>query len=145
MSLEGPYDPVNIFAKIIEGKMPCAKVYEDEDVLAFMDAFPQSRGHTLVIPKTPVRNLLDVDAEMLQMLIERTQMIAKGVQQAFLPEGIILTQFNGAVAGQTVFHLHFHIIPAYAETELTGHGGTKMADIEQLQRHAAIVAAALDL
>lgn len=145
MSLEGAYDPVNIFAKIIQGKMPCAKVYEDEDVLSFMDAFPQSRGHTLVIPKTPVRNLLDVDAEMLQMLIERTQMITKGVQRAFLPEGIILTQFNGAVAGQTVFHLHFHIIPAYADTELSGHGGTKIADMEQLQRHAAIVAAALDL
>mgnify|MGYP000678135537 CR=1 FL=1 len=125
--------------------MPCAKVYEDEDVLSFMDAFPQSRGHTLVIPKTPVRNLLDVDAEMLQILIERTQMIAKGVHKAFLPEGIMLSQFNGAAAGQTVFHLHFHIVPRYADTDLTAHGGTKMADMEQLERHAAIIAAALDL
>lgn len=145
MSLEGAYDPSNIFSKIIQGKMPCAKVYEDEDVLSFMDAFPQSRGHTLVIPKLRVRNLLDVDSEMLQILIERTQMIAKGVQKAFLPEGIILTQFNGAVAGQTVFHLHFHIIPRYADSGLSGHAGTKMADMEQLERHAAIINAALDL
>ncbi len=145
MSLEDDYDPGNIFAKISEGRLPCARVYEDEDVLAFMDAFPQSKGHTLVIPKLPVRNILDVDSEMLQVLIERTQMIAKGIQRAFLPDGIIVTQFNGAAAGQTVFHLHFHIIPRYLETDMAGHAGTKMADMDQLKRHATIIAAALDL
>ncbi|MCI5045397.1 MAG: HIT family protein, partial [Aquisalinus sp.] len=108
------YDPENIFAKIIRGEIPNTTVYEDDDVLSFMDLFPQSEGHTLVIPKNvQAVNFLDIDAETLGVLIQRTQMIAKAVNQALDPEGIRIVQFNGEAAGQTVFHLHFHIIPMW--------------------------------
>ena len=112
------YDPNNIFAKIIRGEIPSHKVYEDADVLAMMDIFPQSRGHLLVIPKAPSRNLLDADPAVLAAAIVQVQRLAKAVQKALSPDGIRIVQFNEAPAGQSVFHLHFHVIPVYQGTEL---------------------------
>lgn len=137
MSLSGTYDPDNIFAKILRGEIPNATVYEDEDILSFMDAFPQSRGHTLVIPKAPSRNLLDTDPKVLANVIAKTQLIARAVNKALNPDGITVTQYNGAPAGQTVFHLHFHIIPRYTGCALGSHGVGQMADIEELTALAA--------
>jgi histidine triad (HIT) family protein len=133
MSLDGSYDAGNIFAKIIRGEAPCAKVYEDDDVLAFLDLFPQGRGHTLVIPKASgARNLLDVDPAVLSRLILGVQKVAAGVRKALDPDGLVVTQFNGAPAGQTVYHLHFHIIPRFDGVALAGHGGGRMADAGEL-------------
>jgi histidine triad (HIT) family protein len=133
MSLDGAYDDQNIFAKVLRGEAPAAKVYEDEGVLAFMDLFPQSRGHTLVISKTSTaRNLLEVDPADLCTLMQGVQRVAKAVRAALRPDGIIVTQFNGATAGQTVFHLHFHIIPRWDGAPMAGHGGARMADTVEL-------------
>ncbi|OYX34280.1 MAG: HIT family protein [Caulobacterales bacterium 32-69-10] len=142
MSLDGAYDDANIFAKMIRGEAPCAKVYEDDAVLAFLDLFPQSRGHTLVISKTAqARNLLDVEPAALEALILGVQKVAQGVRAALKPDGIVLTQFNGAQAGQTVYHLHFHIIPRYEGVALAGHGGARMADTVELAELAKEIGA----
>ena len=143
MSLDAAYDPGNIFAKILRGEIPAARVFEDDDVLAFMDAFPQSPGHVLVIPKRPARTLLDAPTQALGPLIVHVQRIARAVRAALQPDGLVITQFNGAPAGQTVFHLHFHIIPRYDGVALKGHGQAGMADMETLQTQAAQIAAAL--
>lgn len=128
MTLTGPYDTDNIFAKILRGEAPCHKVFEDDVALAFLDIFPQSRGHTLVIPKTPAPNLLDFPSDALGDYMLRVQMIARGVTKTLSPDGVTVVQFNGAPAGQTVFHLHFHVIPAYEDTALAGHGQAGRAD-----------------
>ena len=141
--MDGQYDPDNIFAKILRGEMPSVKVYEDEEVLSFMDVFPQSKGHTLVIPKVPSRNLLDTDPEVLAGLTQKTQMIARAVKKGLNPDGIVITQFNGAPAGQTVFHLHFHIIPRYDGAGLGQHAGGGMADMNELKSLADQIKAAL--
>ena len=133
MSIEGVYDPDNIFAKVLRGEAPAAKVFEDGEVLAFMDLFPQSRGHLLVISKTSTaRNILDVEPDALAVLMKGVQRVTKAVHAALKPDGIIVTQFNGAPAGQTVFHLHVHIIPRWENTPMTGHGGARMADTVEL-------------
>ena len=139
MSLDGTYDPDNIFAKILRREIPNATVYEDDQVLSFMDAFPQSKGHTLVIPKVPSRNLLDTDPDILANLIQETQKIAAAVKAAFTPDGITITQFNGAPAGQTVFHLHFHIIPRYTGARISAHASGAMADFEDLKTQAEAI------
>lgn len=144
MSLHGNYDDQNIFAKILRGEMPCVKVYEDENILSFMDVFPQSDGHTLVIPKAPSRNLLETNAKDIGRLFGSVQRIAKAVETALKPDGIVITQFNGAPAGQTVFHTHVHIIPRYEGTSLGAHGGAgDMADMDKLQELAAKISAEL--
>ena len=143
MSLSGTYDSGNVFAKIIGGDMPCVKVYEDGGVLVIMDAFPQSKGHALVIPKTPSRNLLEVAPKDIGRLFGTVQRIATAVNTALSPDGIIITQFNGAPAGQTVFHTHVHIIPRYAGDELKGHASAAMADMKDLESIAALIRAAL--
>ena len=143
MSLHGTYDPDNIFAKIIRGEIPAVKVFEDDQVLAFMDVFPQARGHMLVICKTSkARNLLEAEAKTLGRLIGATQKAAAAVTAALKPDGVVITQFNGAPAGQTVFHLHFHVIPRY-EGEALGRHGEGMADVEELKAVAEKIAAAL--
>lgn len=121
------YDPDNIFGKILKGEIPSHKVYEDDETLAFMDVMPQSRGHTLVIPKTGSRNLLDADPQILSELILKTQKIARAVMAAMKADGFRIAQFNEPAAGQTVFHLHFHIIPMYEGVPLKPHTG-QMAD-----------------
>jgi histidine triad (HIT) family protein len=142
MSLDGDYDPNNIFAKILRGEMPSARVFEDGDIFAFMDVFPQSRGHTLVISKhSRARNLLDVEPEPLQALILGVQRVTRAVRAALEPDGIVVTQFNGASAGQSVFHLHFHIIPRWAGAPLRPHGQGGMADPVELAALAEQISA----
>ena len=142
MSLDGDYDHANIFAKILRGEAPSARVFEDHDVLAFMDVFPQARGHTLVISKhSQARNLLDVEPEPLEKLILGVQRITRAVRAALNPDGIMVGQFNGAPAGQTIFHLHFHIIPRWAGTPLRPHGEGGMADPVELGALARQIAA----
>lgn len=144
MTLHAPYDTDNIFAKILRSEMPCVKVYEDDNILSFMDVFPQSEGHTLVIPKAPSRNLLETNAKDIGRLFGSVQRIAKAVETALKPDGIIITQFNGAPAGQTVFHTHVHIIPRYEGTSLGAHNSLDdMADMSKLQELAAKISAEL--
>ncbi len=136
------YDSNNVFAKILRGEIPAFKVYEDERTLAFMDAMPQSEGHTLVIPKTEARNFFDIEPETLAHLIKTTQHVAKGVRQAFEPDGVRVIQFNEPAAGQTVFHIHFHIVPCYEGRDLRHHS-RDMADKTQLAEHAERIKRAL--
>lgn len=143
MSLQTQYDPQNIFAKILSGDIPSARVYEDDRVLSFMDAFPQSRGHTLVIPKVQACNLFDIPADDLQNLIAHTQKIGRAVRDALAPDGIRLMQFNGEPAGQTVFHIHFHIMPVWEDSPPRRHGSGEMADFNELKDLAAQIKAKL--
>ena len=144
MSLSGQYDDGNIFAKMIRGEAPCAKVYEDAATMAFLDLFPQSRGHTLVISKTAkARNLLDASPEDLAAIMATVRKVAVALNAALAPDGLVVTQFNGAVAGQTVFHLHFHLIPRWELIPLAGHGGAKMADPTELAALAKTIGAAI--
>jgi histidine triad (HIT) family protein len=144
MSLSGAYDPGNIFAKIVRGEAPCHKVFEDDIVLSFLDVFPQSRGHSLVILKAvQARNLLDLPADQFGPLFARVQKVAGAMTRALNPDGLRLVQFNGAPAGQTVFHLHVHIVPVYAGVAMAGgHGQGPMADPAKLAETAALIAAA---
>jgi len=145
MSLDGVYDPGNVFARVLRGELPAHKVYETKDALALMDLFPQSPGHVLVIPKgVEARNLLDLDPQALPSLMLAVQTVAKAVRKALNPDGVIVTQFNGAPAGQTVFHLHVHIIPRYEGTPLKGHGQSGMADASELASLAARIASAIE-
>ncbi|MDX1370700.1 HIT family protein [Pseudomonas sp.] len=136
MSLHGDYDPQNIFAQIIRGEAPCYKLYEDDDVLAFLDLFPQSYGHTLVIPKrAAARNILDIDADSLCKLMRVTQQLTRVLVDELQPEGVQVAQFNGAPAGQTVFHIHLHIVPRFPGQGLGVHASSKAdpGELEQLQ------------
>ncbi|MDZ4759479.1 MAG: HIT family protein [Alphaproteobacteria bacterium] len=145
MSLDGSYDCANIFAKVLRGEAPAVKVFEDDEVLVMMDIFPQSQGHCLVVPKiSESRNLLDFPAARLGALFERVQRVARAVVAALAPDGVIITQFNGAAAGQTVFHLHVHVIPRYGNLPLEKHHQGRMADMDVLKQQAARIAAALD-
>ncbi|MGE5565414.1 MAG: HIT family protein [Parcubacteria group bacterium] len=144
MSLDGTYDEQNVFAKIVRGEIPAVKIFEDDEVLAFMDAFPQAKGHCLVISKTSkARNLLDAEPKTLGRVIGATQKLARAVRAALNPDGIVVMQFNGAPAGQTVYHLHFHVIPRWEGVALGRHGGGEMADMGELRELAAQISAAL--
>jgi histidine triad (HIT) family protein len=141
MSLDGDYDPDNIFAKIVRGDMPAAKVFEDHDVLAFMDVFPQGRGHTLVVHKRAhARNLLEIEPEPLQTLILGVQRVTRAVRAALKPDGVLVMQFNGAASGQTIYHLHFHVIPRWEGVPLGRHAGGAMADQAELADLAKAIA-----
>lgn len=145
MTLHAAYDPENIFAKILRGDMPNVTVYEDDTILAFMDVFPQSGGHTLVIPKhIQARNLLDMPPNHLGSYMLKVQKVARAVEVGLKPDGVVITQFNGGVAGQTVFHLHFHIIPRWHGVPLGRHSSGEMADMDKLQELAAQIKAGLD-
>ena len=137
------YDPDNIFAKILRGEIPCHKVYEDDHTLAFMDVMPQVDGHILVIPKVPSRNLLDADPTTFGPLMV-VQKLAQAAKRAFDAEGVLIKQFNEQAAGQTIYHLHFHVLPRKEGTELRPHTG-KMADHALLARHAEMVRNALQV
>jgi len=115
------YDPNNIFAKILRGEMPAHKVYEDDRTVAFMDVMPQANGHALVLPKTPSRNLLDADPAIFASLFATVQKVARAAKKAFSADGITVIQFNEPAAGQTVYHLHVHIIPRFEGVELKIH------------------------
>jgi len=136
------YDTNNIFAKILRGDIPSVKVYEDDDTLAFMDVMPQAPGHLLVIPKTGSRNILDADPAVLAKTIAVVQKLAVAAKEAFDADGVYVAQFNEPAAGQTVFHLHFHIVPRREGEPLKPHSGA-MADSEVLKAHAEKIKAAL--
>lgn len=143
MSMDGAYDGQNIFAKILRGEMPCVKVFEDDVALAFMDIFPQAPGHCLVIPKhVEARNFLDMPTGQLGPFIARVQKVAQAVAKAMAPDGIRVMQLNGAPAGQTVFHLHFHVLPAYEGRPMFGHGSAPKMDATELEAIAAKIRAA---
>ena len=137
------YDDSNIFAKILRGEAPAFSVYENEHCLAFLDAMPQSDGHTLVLPKATTIDLFDIEPDVLRTLIVAVQYVARGVRKAFEPDGIRLMQFNGSAAGQTVFHFHMHIMPCYEGKAAHGHG-RDFAESATLERHAAMIRAALE-
>ncbi|GAA0638800.1 HIT family protein [Brevundimonas lenta] len=145
MTLHAPYDPHNIFAKILRAEIPAVKVWEDDEVLAFMDVFPQSEGHVLVISKTSTaRTLLDIEPAVLARLMEATRRTARAVQKALQPDGFQIMQYNGEAGGQTVFHVHFHIVPRWSDRPLKGHSQAPMADAAALKVLADRIAAALD-
>ncbi len=136
------YDQDNIFAKILRGEAPAHSVYEDELTMAFLDVMPQADGHTLVLPKAPSQNLFELPDEAAGALLLTVRKVAAAVKQAFAADGIQLQQFNGSAAGQTVFHLHFHIIPCHTGRARRRHA-TAMADAELLKQHAQQIRAAL--
>ena len=136
------YDDTNIFAKILRGEIPCTKVYEDEACLAFMDIMPQVEGHVLVIAKAPSRTLLDADPQALAALMPRVQAVGRAVVQAFGADGLTLMQFSEAAGGQTVFHLHFHLLPRRDGVPMRPHEGP-MASSEMLERQASLIRAEL--
>jgi histidine triad (HIT) family protein len=136
------YDSNNIFAKILRGEIPSHKVYEDAHTLAFMDVMPQAPGHVLVVPKAASRNLLDADPAALAQTIPVLQKIANAVKEAFDADGVFVCQFNEPAAGQTVFHLHFHVIPRHEGTALKPHSG-QMEDGAVLAANAEKIKAEL--
>lgn len=135
------YDDQNIFARILRGELPAIKVYEDERVLAFMDIMPQAEGHTLVIPKSPAVTLLDLDPQEAAYTIQIVQKIAKAIETALDAKGIVLMQLSGVAAGQTVPHVHFHLIPSSVH-ELGKHA-VQMGDQEKIKALAEKIKAAL--
>ena len=137
------YDRNNIFARILRGEIPAHKVFEDEHTLAFMDVMPQADGHALVIPKAAAGNIFDLPEDALAATVLTTQRVARAVKKAFDAPGILIAQLNGAAAGQSVFHVHFHVVPRHAGFDLRLHA-REMADPAVLAEHAARVRAALD-
>ena len=136
------YDDNNIFAKILRGEIPSTRVYETDDVVAFMDVMPQGAGHTLVVPKAPSRNLLDAKPETLANVIQVVQKIAQAVKTAFNADGVTVMQFNEPASGQTVYHLHFHVIPRFEGVALKPHTG-QMEDAAVLSANAEKIRAAI--
>ncbi|ESZ04321.1 HIT family protein [Mesorhizobium sp. M1060] len=137
------YDPSNIFAKILRGEIPSHRVYEDDAVVAFMDVMPQGPGHTLVVPKAQSRNLLDADPATLGRLFTTVQKVALAVKKAFGADGVTILQFNEPASGQTVYHLHVHVIPRFEGIALKPHTG-QMEKSEVLTENAARIRAALN-
>jgi histidine triad (HIT) family protein len=136
------YDTSNVFAKILRGELPAHKVFEDADTLAFMDIMPRCEGHTLVIPKSPARNMLDATPAQLAACIATVQRVAHAQMKAFAAAGITIQQFNETAGGQVVFHLHYHVMPRHDGIPLQPHTG-KMADKAVLESHASRIRAAL--
>lgn len=136
------YDDQNIFGKILRGEIPCHKIFEDDDVLAFMDVMPRSNGHCLVIPKRPSRNLLDIDPADLTRVIAAVQKIMIAAKSALSADGVTIQQFNETAAGQEVFHTHFHILPRYEGVKM-GPPGIMTDDHDKLAEQAKLISAAL--
>ena len=142
MTLHDPYDTSNIFARILRGELPCHKVYENDHALAFLDLFPQTPGHTLVIPKAEATNILDFPPDLFGPYMSAVQNVARAVHVGLGADGLSILQFNGTAGGQTVFHLHFHIIPRHAGVAMHGHGNAPMAVEADLKQQAALIVAA---
>lgn len=136
------YNDQNIFAKILRGEMPCVKVFEDDKTLAFMDVMPEAEGHVLVVPKEGAQDILDLSAEGLTAMMATVQRVAKAVDKALAPDGIQLKQYNRAPAGQSIFHVHFHILPRWEGVSLAPHG-RGMVQAAVLEPVAAKIRAAL--
>jgi histidine triad (HIT) family protein len=135
------YDPNNVFARILRGELPCHKICEDEKTFTMLDIMPRADGHVLILPKAPVRNMLDCPADVLTAVMATTQRIAKACLKAFSAEGVTIQQFNEAAGGQEVFHLHFHVLPRKAGEALRPPG--KMGDQDLLKKHAEMLREAL--
>ena len=136
------YDPQNIFAKILRGEAPCVRLYEDDLTLAFMDVMPRGRGHLLVIPKTPARNILDISEDLIAGLMPNVKKMALAAKAALAADGVSVLQFIEAAGGQVVFHLHFHVIPRFEGIALKPPGGP-IVPITELEPVAAKIRAAL--
>ncbi|SPH21141.1 Purine nucleoside phosphoramidase [Ascidiaceihabitans donghaensis] len=136
------YDDQNIFAKILRGEIPNFTVYEDDDTLCFMDIMPRTKGHCLVIPKTPCVNLLDASPAQLAACMKTANLVANAAKTAFAADGVTLWQFSEAAGGQEVFHLHFHIHPRHAGVPITGPG--VMGDMDEIKANAEKIKAVLD-
>ncbi|QKC86380.1 HIT family protein [Mesorhizobium sp. NZP2077] len=139
---EAAYDTDNIFAKILRGQIPSHRVYEDDAVVAFMDVMPQGPGHILVVPKAPSRNLLDADPSTFGPLFTVVQKVALAVTKALSADGVTILQFNEPASGQTVYHLHVHVIPRFDGVPLKPHSGG-MEKPEVLAGNAEKIRAAL--
>lgn len=137
------YDPNNVFARILRGEIPSQTLIDTDTAIAIMDVMPQSKGHCLVVPKAPSRNLLDASDDTLQAVMPIVARLSRAVRKAFSADGVSISQFNEAAAGQTVFHLHFHVIPRYEGIELQRHSGG-MADPSLIAEHAAAIREALE-
>ena len=137
-----PYDPSNIFAKILRGEIPSVKVYEDDKTLAFMDVMPEADGHVLVIPREGAENILDLSPQGMTAMMATTQKVARAVDRALAPDGILLKQYNRAAAGQSVFHVHFHIVPRWEAVPMAPHGKV-MVEAAKLEPIAAKIRSAL--
>jgi histidine triad (HIT) family protein len=136
------YDSQNIFAKILRGEIPSVKVYEDAQTLAFMDVMPEADGHVLVVPKEGAETILDLSPEGMAAMMATTQKVAKAVDKALEPDGILLKQYNRPAAGQSVFHVHFHIVPRWEGVSLAPHGKV-MVEAARLEPIAAKIRSAL--
>jgi histidine triad (HIT) family protein len=136
------YDTSNVFAKILRGELPCVKVYEDEHTLAFMDIMPSTEGHTLVIPKAPAKEIFDLSPEGAAALIRTTKKVARAVKNGLNCSGVMLVQLNGAAAGQSIPHVHFHILPREEGLDLHLHGRA-MKQPEELEPVATKIRAGL--
>ncbi len=137
------YDRNNVFAKILRGEMDAHAVLDEEHCFAFMDIMPQSPGHTLIVPRESAQSIFDLSAEGLGHLAAATQRVARAVRAAFKPPGLMIMQLNGTAAGQTVFHVHVHVVPRYAGERPALHARAR-ADVAQLAHHAARIRAELD-
>ncbi|MXN64145.1 HIT domain-containing protein [Stappia sp. GBMRC 2046] len=136
------YDDQNVFAKILRGELPCHKIYEDDKTLAFMDIMPRGDGHALVIPKTPSRNIFDIQPQDMADVMATVQKVARAVVKAFEADGATIQQFNEPAGGQVVFHTHVHVIPRFDGVKLRPHTGD-MADGDVLGEQAARIREAL--
>jgi histidine triad (HIT) family protein len=136
------YDANNIFAKILHGELPCMKIYEDAQSLAFLDIMPSTPGHTLVIPKEAAETLFDLSPAGGAALMAATQKVAGAVRRAMGCDGVMLVQLNGVAAGQSVPHVHFHVLPRTQGLDLQLHG-RGMVDQEMLEPVAARIRSAL--
>ena len=137
------YDSNNIFAKILRGEVPSVKVYENGKTLAFMDVMPQADGHTLVIPKEPAENIFELSPEGAAAMMETTQKVAKAVKKGMDAPGIMIFQLNGKAAGQSVAHVHFHIVPRSKGVDLKLHA-RGMENPDTLKGFAEKIKAALE-
>lgn len=136
------YDPNNIFAKILRGELPCHKIYEDDRAFVFLDIMPRAPGHTLILPKAPARNVLDVPPDDLAHVIKVTQKVAQAAMTAFDADGVTIQQFNESAGGQVVFHLHVHVIPRKEGVAMKPPASEKEKP-EALTEHARKLSAAL--
>src|SRR6267143_4809085 len=136
------YDTNNIFAKILRGEFPCYKIYENDHVLAFLDIMPRSPGHTLVIPKAPARNILDITSEDFAHVARGAHKIAAAAMTAFKADGITVQQFHEPAGGQVVFHLHMHVMPRRDGIALLPPASRK-EDVKVLEDNATKLIAAL--
>src|SRR5215467_11651445 len=136
------YDPNNIFAKILRGELPAYKVYEDDKTFAFLDIMPRSPGHTLVIPKAPARNILDITPDDYAHVARAAHKIAAAAMKAFKADGVSVGQFNEPAGGQVVFHLHMHVMPRHAGVDLLPPASRK-EDVKVLEDNATKLIAAL--